>query len=829
VKVLFRSFWVAAGLFASINLLASGSPGTVLYGGAGSPGRAVEGPGPLTETLTLSVTSPAALPVGNYTVGFNITLTGQLPSGATAADALSYVSISPVTLNFTGPSQTQTVTEIVSFPASAVAGSYAYLITTNASDWGTVPGYVDGGVYINVTVDPPQATASAPSILINSPLPNSVFNYSAGGPALQIPFSLTATTGSSDPPITSVDADVSGSTVTVSPVGLNTSLVTGSGTIQVAAPGIYTLTTRAYNTAGAGTASVDFTVNILGTAPTVTGLSPANNAVFTYVTGGPALSIPVFCTATSAFGGILTVSATLNGNPIPGFSFTPSGIGSLTGIAGSPIPLQISAGGTYTLVVSVTDILGTTTATSQFTVNQVPPPTVTISAPANGVPVIWPAGTAALNVPVAFAATAGGGNIATVTETLNGVNLGAAVSGVGTPTASFSGTLHITAPGNYTLSVTATDAYATTTTTRQFTVTQVPPPTVTITQPVDGATIQWPAGTTTLNIPVSFSATAGSGNVTAVGVTLNGVTQSAGVSGLGTPTASFSGTLPVSAPGNYTLNVTATDAYGTTTGSAHFAVVQQSPPSVTISAPANGAVYTRPAGSPPTVVPFAFSAKATSGTVSSVNVTLNGSAVAASVSGLNSATATGSGTLQISAGGTYTLAVTAISGGTPGSNSVVFTVNETTAPPPVYSVLWLPPVSLGKPFDGGSTVPIAFSILNSKGKLVRDQSVVIAVSEDGADPELFTYGPKFDHNDDTYMIVLFAYALNYDTDRGVHTYRIDVYNFWPTGSDNVNLLGSKTITTQGRNDGHGNDHGDGRDGKGDDHDGHGDGHDGNGH
>jgi hypothetical protein len=146
-------------------------------------------------------------------------------------------------------------------------------------------------------------------------------------------------------------------------------------------------------------------------------------------------------------------------------------------------------------------------------------------------------------------------------------------------------------------------------------------------------------------------------------------------------------------------------------------------------------------------------------------------------------------------------------------------------------VLWLPPVSLGKPFQGGSTVPIAFSIVNSKGKFVRDQSVVIAVSKDGADSELFTYGPASDHNDDTYKIVLFAYALNYDTNRGVHTYRIDVYNFWPAGSDNPNLLGTKTITTKGRNDGHGDDHdghGDDHDGHGDDHDGHGDDHDGHG-
>ena len=107
---------------------------------------------------------------------------------------------------------------------------------------------------------------------------------------------------------------------------------------------------------------------------------------------------------------------------------------------------------------------------------------------------------------------------------------------------------------------------------------------------------------------------------------------------------------------------------------------------------------------------------------------------------------------------------------------------------------------LGKPFQGGSTVPIAFCILDSQGKFVYDKSVVIAVTEDKGKPELFTYGPICDHDDDTYRIVLFAYDVNYETDRGVHSYRIDVYNFWPTGSSNPNYIGCKTITISGHGD-----------------------------
>ena len=784
----------------------------VLYGGSLNPGRLVENAAPFSQTFSLDVISPDQLPVGNYTVHFTVSM-ATIPAGVTTAQALSYLTISPSTVSFTGPSQTQPVTVTVSFPAGATTGAFNYVITTTAADWPSIPGYTvaDAGVYINATVDAPQATASAPSIMINSPPPNSNYTYAAGGPALQIPFSYTATTASTDPVIDRSDADVSGSPLTVSLSGLNSRQVTGTGTIQVSAAGTYTLNVRAHNSVNTSQASEDFTVTVTGTAPAVSNLTPADGATFTFVTGAPALQIPVSCTATSAYGGIQSATATLNGVPITGFAFAPSAPGSLTGTASSPIPLQIAAGGSYTLVVTVTDSLGTTSATSHFTVVQVPPPTITISKPLGGAPVIWPSGTTSLSVPLAFAITAGSGNITAASVTLNGVPLAASISGIGTPSASFNGSLLLTAIGSYTLAVTATDANATTTTTSQFTVTQVAPPTVTISQPTSGASIVWPVGTTSLSLPLAFTAAAGSGNITAATATLNGVPVALAVT-LGTPTLSFSGSIPVLAPGAYTLTVTVVDAYSPTVVSTKFSVVQPTPPVIGITQPTNGAVYTRQAGSSPTSVPFAFTAtESTIGTVGAVGVTVNGSPVTATISGLNTAKASGSGSLSISAAGTYTLAVTATSGGAQGSGSVTFTVNQTSAPPPVRSLLWLPPILLNKPFQGGSTIPVAFCILDAKGNLVRDTSIVVAVSEDGGSPDLFTYGAINDHDDSTYAIVLFVYGLNYGTDRGNHTYRIDVYNFWPVGSNNPNLIGTQIVTTKG---GSGDDHGDGIPGRG---------------
>ena len=771
--------------------------------------KLVEGYGPFTQSYPLTVTSPSILPAGTYTIGFNIAVT--LNPGDTNAGTYTAISVPSVT--FTGPSQTQIVTVTVTFPAGAVVGSYGYLITTTG--WPTGLGITDAGSVIDMTVKAPQSLPSAPSITINSPAPNSTYTYAAGGPPVQIPFSYTASAGSTDPIIDQSDADLSGAVLSVNVTGLGTDQVTGIGTIQVSAAGIYTLNVRAHNSVNTSQASEDITVNVTGLAPTVTNLTPADGSAFTYVTGAPALQIPVSCTATSAYGGIQSATATLNGVPITGFAFAPSVPGSLTGTASSPIPLQIAAGGSYTLVVTVADALGSTSATSHFTVAQVPPPTVTISKPLSGAPVIWPAGTTSLNVPLAFSITSGSGNITAASVTLNGVALAASITGVGTPSASFNGSLLLTAIGSYTLAVTATDANATTTTTSQFTVTQVAPPTVTISQPSSGASIVWPVGTTSLSLPLAFTASAGSGNITAATATLNGVPVALAVT-LGTPTISFSGNVPITAPGAYTLTVTVVDAYSPTVVSTKFSVVQPTPPVIGITQPTNGAVYTRQAGSSPTSVPFAFTAtESTIGTVAAVGVTVNGSPVTATISGLNTAKAAGSGSLSISAAGTYTLAVTATSGGAQGSGSVTFTVNQTSAPPPVRSLFWLPPISLNKPFQGGSTIPVAFCILDAKGNLVRDTSIVVAVSEDGGSPDLFTYGAINDHDDSTYAIVLFVYGLNYGTDRGNHTYRIDVYNFWPVGSNNPNLIGTQIVTTQGAGKGGSDDdHGDGIPGNG---------------
>ena len=181
----------------------------------------------------------------------------------------------------------------------------------------------------------------------------------------------------------------------------------------------------------------------------------------------------------------------------------------------------------------------------------------------------------------------------------------------------------------------------------------------------------------------------------------------------------------------------------------------QPAPVIAISRPASGiGLYTLPTSGGSVSIPYGFTANVAYGNIGSLVVSMNGTPLSGSVSGAGTPAATGSGTTQISAAGSYTLAVTATANGVSGTGSVSFKVNQAVSPPPQSSVLWLPPGSLGKPFQGGSTVPTAFCILDSTGKFGRDKSVVIAVSEDGAAPDRFTYRPICDRDDSTYAIVL---------------------------------------------------------------------------
>ena len=105
-----------------------------------------------------------------------------------------------------------------------------------------------------------------------------------------------------------------------------------------------------------------------------------------------------------------------------------------------------------------------------------------------------------------------------------------------------------------------------------------------------------------MTVPVGFTAISpsGSGYVTAVSATLNGAALTlTTTTGVGTAaTATGAASLSLSQAGTYTLVYSATDAYGPATpATVTFTVIQEAPPTITITAPASGSTVTIPAGS----------------------------------------------------------------------------------------------------------------------------------------------------------------------------------------------------------------------------------------
>ncbi len=466
------------------------------------------------------------------------------------------------------------------------------------------------------------------------------------------------------------------------------------------------------------------------------------------------------------------------------------------------------------------------------------PPSLVLDGPTDGSTYTYTAGGPAISIPLQFHATAAAAAPLTqLSADVNGVALTLSTVGLGTTNASGAGTISLAAPGIYTVSARATNVVGTSLATAEITVNLVTPPTVTIAQPAPGGTYVYVTSAPPLAVPFSFSAASAGGGISALSATLNGTPVTVAASGLGTLNATGTGSLAVSAAGTYTFTATATTPNGTTSATRTFTVTVQSPAvTVTISKPANGAVFQiKPCCGDVLSIPLAFAAAAAgSGKISALSATLNGSTVAVKCSGLGTASATGTGTLRVTAAGTYTLAATAVSGGVSTVSKAVFTVQET-----VPSLLWLPPISLGKVQNGGSTVPIKFQLqfaATSDGcdhnwnrdddddhgccggsqngndddhhgncdddddGTINDTSVKIAIYEILANGgssavQVFTYGCR--PNSSSYSIDDDGhYQLNFPTAKqGTHQYHIDVYRF-AAGSTTPQLLGTKEFLTR---------------------------------
>lgn len=430
------------------------------------------------------------------------------------------------------------------------------------------------------------------------------------------------------------------------------------------------------------------------------------------------------------------------------------------------------------------------------------PPAVQLSSPANGsVYTYFPASGAPVEVPIAFTGSVGPGGapIQGMSAFVSGVPVPLTISGLGTPAASATGSVLLTQPGTRTVEVLASNLNGTSAALSSFeVVVSAPPPTISVASPVANASYSLVTGSAGTSIPVNVSASSVFGPVTSLTATLNGAPLALTTSGVGSAQLVTGSALPlVTAPGSYELAFAATSDFGPAVPvRVPFQVVGVTPaPTVSISAPANGAVFNRTAGSPPTVVNFAFTGGTNFGAITAVTVSLDGVTIPATVSGLNTAAVSGSGSASFSAGGSHVLQVTVSNGGATASASTSFTVVQGPAP---YcgDLTWLPPISLNKTIKGGSKIPIKFR-LDCCGEFVRDESVVIGIYEIFANgsmsvPVLFPYG-RGSPNKPEYAITGPMYHLNFETERGRHHYKIEVYTM-QNGSPR--FLGEKDLFTR---------------------------------
>ncbi len=677
------------------------------------------------------------------------------------------------------------------------------LVVTGTDVYGQT---VSTSVPFTVGVSAPAITiAINPQIVANSP-----YTMPTSG-ALSIPFTFTGTItpGATVDTITGNLGLTTNVTIS-STTGLGTSaLATASGNLSITAPGTYTVTATDTNTKSgiSATTSATFVVKAAQTIPplTVTITQPPA-ASYTLTNGCSPLCIPITFVGNSNGGKVSTMTATLDGVPISLSSLSGIGYSSATGKAN----LSVSTAGNHVLVVKDTDNYGqTATATATFNVViQNPAITVTVNSPSNGSTYYLTSSgctTTPISIPFNFtSAITAGATISKVSATLNGcsVTIGS-TSGLGTASATGSGTLNVSQAGTYTLRATGTSAGCgglSASSSVTFTVVKASPPTVAITAPTQCSYVYLTGGSA-VSVPFTFVGKSTSSTISKLTATLNGQSIAVSSSGIGSATATGTGTLSFTAAGSYVLSVSAVDSVGTATAKTTITVTVKCPtPTVDFTKPDDCATITYVKGDAVPTIPFSFTAKTSTGaTISSIKATFGCNNVAVSATGVGTQTAIGTGTLTVSGPGSYTLTATAVSGGVTVTDKVCFTVVQ-VEPVKTCTTSWLPPISSGQAQTGGCSYPVKFQVQNkcttgttTSCTTVRDTSVKIAVYEVYSNGSC---GPAKTYSSSNYSIDSNnCYNLSFPAASGKHTYRAEVYCY-PSGSNTPKLVGSKDFCTK---------------------------------
>jgi hypothetical protein len=576
-----------------------------LYFGGGTPPPVV------------SFTTPAQ----GAAVSGLVTVTAQATSSAGVASVqfqFDGVNLgSPITTG--GPNYT------IQWPAnSAVSGSHAF--SAIATD--TLGQSSSSGITITVSNPPPLVGVTSPT---------------AGSSVLGI-IPVTASASSLTETVTSVQFQLDGANLGAAIAG------TGPYAIQwdtnTAVNAAHTLTAVATDSLGQISISPGVSIAVSNGGPNVNITNPLPGSVtgtvtvtaHTVQTNGPVASVQFKLDGTNL--GALQLGAG------PDFSL--------------PLDTTTVATGTHVLTAVASDTLGQRTTSSGVSVIvSNPAPTVSITTPAGG--------TVVGTITVTATAASQTGTVTSVQFKLDGTNIGAAITGTSPYSKQWASTTATN--GAHTLTAVATDALGQTTTSAGVSVTvNNPPPTVSITLPLNGATI---SGTASLT--ANANSTIGMASVQFL---VDGVNFGTPVTGSGPTFTKQWFTGPV-ANGPHTLTAIAFDTQNQQTTSTVVTVtVLNTPPTINITAPTGGNV----AG------PITVSANASSSTaqIASVQFKVDGVNIGSAVNGTGPfSTQWNSGT---SLNGPHTL--TAVATDTLGITTTSAGIAVTVAnPPPTVSIV----------------------------------------------------------------------------------------------------------------------------------------------
>lgn len=490
-----------------------------------------------------------------------------------------------------------------------------------------------------------------PTVSITSPANNAVVNA---------PGNITITTNAADPDGTVSKVDFyQGATL----IGTATTAPFNFTWTNVAA-GTYSLTAVATDNSNASTTSAAVNV-IVNALPTVSITAPANNTVVQ--AGG---SATLTAAAADADGTVTKVDfyqgATL--------------VGTATA---APFTATVSnlAAGTYSFTAVATDNRNATATSGAITVVVNAAPTVSITAPANGAVFQNPA-----NVTLTATAADTDGTIAKV-DFFQGATL------VGTATtAPYTVTVNGFGAGSYSFTAVATDNANATTTSAAVSIRVNAAPTVSLTSPANGATANAPA-------TISLAATAADADGSIAKVEFfQGATLVATVT-----SAPYTFTLSNVAPGTYSFTAVATDNDGATATSAAASVTVNAAPTVSITSPANNAVFQAPA----TVTITATAADA-DGSVTKVDFYQGATLVGTATSAPYSVTLPG-----LSAGTySFTAVATDNSGATTTSAAISVKVNAAPA-------VTLTSPTTGASFTAPATINLAATASDGDGTIAQ--------------------------------------------------------------------------------------------------------------